>query len=143
MSSKIETIAFPSGGFEKHSVIYFFKFGKNKVYLGKNGTSNSTGFSSVYERLGTHLKKRGKTQSVVWDRLKGKNLKEFTFNFVKINGDGIDANKIERHLIFKLQQLHEIEVISLLNKSALKNVSGLSKNEEVIAKKLLEHIVQV
>ncbi len=56
---------------------------ERKYYVGRTGTSNGTGTSSPFKRLGTHLAKRGNTKSVFWEN--ARELEDARFNEADIH----------------------------------------------------------
>jgi hypothetical protein len=85
---------------------------------GITGTSNDTGQSSAYERLGMHLKKRGRTHSAVWDILHPgpHQLSELWLDFIFVAVPAaLDAPLIEAALVTLL--VTELKHRLVLNRS--------------------------
>ena len=124
-------IKLPVEGFDKEKkCIYAFTIvdheGNKFVYIGITKSSNNTGISSPLGRLGTHLKKRGNTHSIL------KNIQEinpkkvnFLFKFIT----DLEGQKEEQELI---EYFRNQDGYTCLNKTKpFKNTIIINENDFV------------
>ena len=98
----MEKLVFDLKHFKSENYIYAFKW-KDKYYVGKTGSSNKTGRSSIYGRLASHLRKIGNTLSFFYDKLKIRNKNgEVQFFFEKVPS-GIKPTEVEKFIIAELR----------------------------------------
>lgn len=111
-------INLPKEGFVKDiRILYYIKFGLDKIYIGMNGTSNKTGQSSAFGRLATHIKKCGKTKSVIWDTYacNGVINDDIQFGFTPIPTD-MRPDILEGAAVSHLRNIKTVEVLNKTNK---------------------------
>jgi hypothetical protein len=123
------------GGFSNAEVSLYVLLLNEYIYIGKTGTSNNTGRSAPYERLGTHIRKSGKTKSVIWDDLfLNRIVSPEVLSVRMINAfvpGHLIATRIERAIIWQLQEGLEDGIVR--NKPELGLPSDLTIQEQEYA----------
>jgi hypothetical protein len=107
------TAIFSTGGFcRSRTAIYLLRFlnSKGKVvhfYIGQTGSSNGTGISSPFQRLATHLHKRGETHSCILDllmrRIDKNSLNSLRIEFYSVFVDAGLAKNYENWMLWKVR----------------------------------------
>ena len=140
MRFDIKTAHCPAGGFSKNlKAIYILVVG-SRFYIGKTGTSNRTGVSAPYQRFATHLHKRGRTQSALWDLfepMSDLNESDIFFSYAYVP-QTLRPQRIERCMVFDAREKFGEDVV--LNRTPVGDRPDMSNDEEQFAREFLEAI---
>jgi hypothetical protein len=140
MTLEIKSARCPAGGFSRDLPAVYFLVVGNKIYIGKTGTSSHTGISSPYQRLATHLRKHGNTQSALWDLFASDqdlNEVEIIFSFAYVPRR-IRSQRIEQGVVFDARERFGEDVV--LNRSPAGGRPGMTDDEERLVQELVIEI---
>ena len=98
--------------------------GRRRVfYVGRTLTASGTGMSCPYKRLGTHLAKRGKTQSSIWRT--ATELREDWFDNGAISFCALPISP-KQVAVAEKWVMSQFEVSTLLNRRPCREAPGIS-----------------
>jgi len=146
MKNEFVTVNFDGQGFcDKKRCLYGIRLRYEKkeyVYIGVTGSSNGKGRNSPFGRLGTHLKKRGKTLSCLYDKKIAdiSNIRLMRFVSTYIN-DGDNADILEKWAICNFNIFKNTNGIELLNNKENK-CKNIDRAEQKIVIALFERVFE-
>lgn len=133
MDFMISTLAI--GGFSSAEVSLYALLLNEYVYIGITGTSNNTGRSAPYERLGTHIRKSGTTKSAIWDDIFPNGIISPELLSVRMINvfvpNHLLTSRIERAIVWQLQERLEDGIVR--NKRELRLPDSLTTPEREYA----------
>lgn len=143
MTLEIKSATCPAGGFSRDMPAIYFLIVGARVYIGKTGTSNRTGISAPYQRLVTHLRKHGKTQSALWDLFApGRDLNEvdISFSYAYVP-PALRSQRIERCVVLDARERFGEEAV--LNRSLSGGRPSVTGDEAEFVQEILKAIPEM
>jgi hypothetical protein len=141
MDFMISTLA--SGGFANSDASLYALLLNEYVYIGITGTSNKTGRNAPFVRLGTHIRKSGRTKSVIWDDIFANEVVSAAVLSVRMVNAFVPspllASRIERAVVWRVQQTLENNL--LRNKREPGLPASLTTDEQQFANTFMDKVL--